>query len=332
MAKRLPIGKLPAAHLERLISYLPTTDKSLTIPPSIGCDAAGVVTDSELLAITTDPITFTTERLATYSICVNINDIACMGCTPRWFSACVLVPDTSTEAQLDDLFHSLGEELKRYNIVCIGGHTEITNSVTQPIIIGQMLGTPGSQGLLDIRQAQAGDELLLWQGAAIEGSALIAQAQQERLSKHFSDEELQCIANWIDKPGICVLPFAERLLPNPSIIGLHDPTEGGIATAIHEIADAAGCGIEVVADNLTIFPETQIICTEFAINPLGLLASGCLLIVCKAGAAEELLTRFADAPLAQIGTLTENKERVLITQNDNYPLPRFAQDEITLVL
>jgi hydrogenase maturation factor len=64
---------------------------------------------------------------------------------------------------------------------------------------------------------------------------------------------------------------------------MHDPTEGGIATAVHEIVHAANLGALIEAEMLTIFPETQMLCDHYYLDPLGLIASGALLISRRLG-------------------------------------------------
>ena len=63
---------------------------------------------------------------------------------------------------------------------------------------------------------------------------------------------------------------------------MHDPTEGGLATALHEVARAAGVGLLVRAEAVPVFAETQAICNHYHLDPMGLIASGALLIIVAA--------------------------------------------------
>jgi hydrogenase expression/formation protein HypE len=70
---------------------------------------------------------------------------------------------------------------------------------------------------------------------------------------------------------------------------MHDPTEGGVAGGIHEMADAAGLGVKVAEEKIVILPETAQICRHFKVDPLQLISSGALLIAAEAGKAEKIV-------------------------------------------
>jgi hydrogenase expression/formation protein HypE len=319
MNKLLPLGKLSSALLAELIPLLPIDAPEIRVTPGVGCDAGGLMIGNQLVAVTMDPITFSTHNLGTYSVCVNINDIACLGCRPRWYSATLLLPQNTTEKAIRDIWQELGEQLRQYDLISIGGHTEVTTAVNQPVLIGHMIGQAIGDRLLNPADAAAGDQILLWQGVAIEGTALLAHEREQDLKKYFSDEKLAAMQNLIRDPGICVWPLVEKLMPDNNIIALHDPTEGGIATALHELADAAQCGLHINVEAIPVLPETAELAALLQFDPLGLLASGSLLIVCRTDAVQAILQKFPNEPLCHIGELTAKNDRVL---------PRYDTDEI----
>ncbi|MGA7670329.1 MAG: AIR synthase-related protein, partial [Nitrolancea sp.] len=112
---------------------------------------------------------------------------------------------------------------------------------------------------------------------------------------------------------------------------LHDPTEGGLATGIREIAIAAGTGVVVDRDQITVYPETIAICDLLEIDPLGLIASGALLAAVEPSRSDEALATLERAGIAasQIGTLVEDASAVRMRHNGlETDLPVFAVDEI----
>jgi hydrogenase expression/formation protein HypE len=328
MNKILPPGKLPSSLLTELISHLPTSGPEILVPPGAGCDAAGLMIGNKLVAVTTDPITFSTKNIATYSVCVNMNDIACMGARPRWYSATLLLPPETTEQTVREIWEELGNQLRKYDLISIGGHCEVTPAVSQPVIIGQMIGEAMGEQLLNPKAICPGDQIFLWQSAGIEGTALIATERETELKKYFSHEKLKAMQNLIHDPGICIWPFVEKLLPNDHVVALHDPTEGGVATALHELADAAACGIRVNNDVIPILPETAELAQLLKFDPLGLLASGSLLIVCRPDAVDAMLEKFKNQPMTWIGEFTEKPDRILVRNEQETALPRYDTDEI----
>lgn len=330
--KMLSLGKVPTKLLSRLIQQLPTDNKDMVVPPGLGRDAAGISINGQLVAVTTDPITFATNHIATYCVAANINDIACLGAKPRWFTANFLLPEHTSEHQLEELWRELTEQLKRYNITAIGGHTEVTTAVNTPILVGQMIGYAMNTSLLNPGNASIGDRVLLWRKVAIEGTALLAFEKYNELLNHFDEATLLNMQKLLYDPGICVWPLVEKLVPTTGLVALHDPTDGGLATALHELAEAAGTGVLVNAEQIHYLPETEKLARLFNIDPLGLLASGSLLIVCRPDAEQAILEKLRGEDIISIGELTSSPN-VLIQQGDRIEqLPRYDKDEIIKAL
>jgi len=328
----LKLGKLEAPFLNSLITKLPKLDSTVIIPPGVGLDAAGIKIGEKLIAVTSDPITFSTKNIGTYSVAVNINDVVCLGCTPKYYLGCLLLPEGTTKKTVTSIWHNLSQELKHYNINAIGGHVEVTNTVNTPILIGQMIGTAINKNLLTPQNAKAGDQILLWRNIAIEGTALLANERYDYLKNFLPSRELKKMQKLLHKPGICIWPDIKEIITAKEVIALHDITEGGIATALHELADATNCGLKINEASISIMDATKKICSIFKIDPLGLLASGSVLIICRKNSAQKLLKKINDPELKLIGELTATKKRFLFENNKKRPLPRYAADEITRAL
>ncbi|MFA6408777.1 MAG: AIR synthase related protein [Gammaproteobacteria bacterium] len=329
MKQQLRQGKLPAALLQKLIRFLPVADQSLVIPPGVGLDAAGLKIGNKLVAVTTDPITFATNHIASYSVAVNVNDIACLGCKPRWYSGVLLLPYGASDAEsVENIWTELARELQRYGITSVGGHVEVTKAVHVPILVGQIIGEAVRDELLDARNVSPGDQILLCQAVAVEGTALLAQERAAELLPILGVDNITKIQNFLQNPGICVWPYAEKLFSIPDLIALHDPTEGGIATALHELADVAGCGLAVDCEKISVLPETKQFSQLFNFNPLGLLASGSLLIVCKPKAVDQIVQQLGANQVTPIGVFTKEQHRKMNLCGEIKDLPRYDQDEL----
>ena len=112
---------------------------------------------------------------------------------------------------------------------------------------------------------------------------------------------------------------------------MHDPTEGGIATGLWELAAAAGVGLEILADQLPINPDCRALCERFDLDPLGIIASGSLLLTVdsqRTHALREAL-EMAGIQVTIIGRVQLSTYGVrLISQTRDQPLPTFDRDEI----
>lgn len=332
MPTTLPVGKLSNELLAGLLKQIPIIDESLLISPKIGCDAAGLELKDNFWAVTMDPITFASEHAPRYSIAININDIVCLGCKPKYFLSTILLPEGMTDHQLQKFWKQLIDELNYYQIQVIGGHTEVTKAVNIPVIVGQMIGKLAAPEFFDIRNTQAGDRILLWHSIAIEGTALIAHERYDELTQHIPDFQLDTMCELMTEMGLCILPAGEKLFNQEGVVCLHDPTEGGLATALHEIADACDLGLEINKEKIPVLSETQQLSKLLKFDPLGLIASGCLLIVCKANVVDDIMQKFDGEIIAEIGRVTKTKKRLLIEKNKHSMLPRFDQDEVARAL
>jgi hydrogenase maturation factor len=134
----------------------------------------------------------------------------------------------------------------------------------------------------------------------------------------------------LDDPGICVVKPALLVAQHAGIHAMHDPTEGGIATGLREMAEASGLGLRVDAAALHRLPVTGRICGPLGIDPLGLISSGCLLVAVAPSDAAWACRTLSSAgyPVADIGVFTREAEMVLVTDGGVGELPVFAVDEL----
>lgn len=332
----LGIGKLPGDLLGDLLTQYPISDPSVLVGPGVGMDAAAVDTGGDLLVVKTDPITFARERAPLYLVNVNANDLACLGATPRWMLVTALLPAIhTTEKLVRDLFDELNRACADRGISLIGGHTEITEGLDRVILIGQLLGTVAPGRLLKPGGAKPGDRILLSRPVAIEGTALLAQELRPRLLTHLDQETVDRAARLLEDPGISVIDDATVLLQTGVVTALHDPTEGGLATGVRELAIASGAGAVISRTGVPLLPETAAIANALGLDPLGILASGSLLATVPAAdmAVAERACVEHGIPYTWIGKITPAERGfVLRDGNAEAELPSFSTDEAARAL
>lgn len=334
--RKLPIGKLNIGHLSKLLKqYKGASSSSVIVGPAVGEDAAIIDFEGDYLIAKTDPITFATDQIGQSAIDVNANDIACMGGNPKWFLATILLPEGKTdEALVEKIFSQLSEACQRLGIAICGGHTEVTYGLDRPIIVGQMLGVVSKEGLIKSSDAKVGDHILLAKGIAIEATSLLAHEKENELLKSFDGLFLKKCKLFLKEPGISVLEDARIAIKSGGIHALHDPTEGGLATGLHELASASGTGIEVWFDSIPIFSETKNLCDFFKLDPLGVIASGSLLIVCDSASSGKITNSLKREHIecSHIGLIKDRTEGITIIQDSKKTSLRcFDQDEVSKV-
>jgi len=331
-----PLGKLPAEHLARLLARYTPSDPRVVLGPGIGRDAAVISFGDRYLIAKTDPITFATDEIGWYAVHVNANDVACTGATARWFLATLLLPEGHAPPSLvDDIFDQIASACDELGVALVGGHTEITHGLDRPIVVGCMLGEVTPEKLVRPDRTRPGDILILTKGIAVEGTAIIARdiiaREKTRELAGVDAALLERSQGFLHRPGISVVRDAAVATAAGEVHALHDPTEGGLATGLWELAEAAGLGLEVDEDAIPILPETQALCAPLDLDPLGLIASGALLMAVAPGDADPIRAALEDTGIAstQIGRVVEGERNVVLkSATGERPLPTFERDEI----
>jgi hydrogenase maturation factor len=341
-ASEVDVGKLPNELLARLLARIQRRDPRVLLGPGIGRDAAVIDVGGErLLVAKSDPVTFASDHIGWYAVHVNANDVACMGARPAWFLATVLLPQGAPEEQAAQVFRQVLEACQGLEVELVGGHTEITYGLERPIVVGAMLGEVERDALVQPSGAREEDAVILSKGIAIEGTAVLAREGGERL-EHLGVPQpvMERAQNYIFEPGISVVREAmtacEALRAGGSVVhAMHDPTEGGLATALHELAEASGLGVVVQGEEITVLPETEAICAAASLEPLGLLASGALLIAVAEKDCQTALSALAAAGIEarRIGAMVRREGGVIMGgRAGSAPVPQFARDEVARFL
>lgn len=337
----LPVGKLRLEELSDLIDRIDRieeykiNDSRVIVGPKIGEDATVIDIGEKYLVVKTDPITFATEEIGWYLVCVNSNDIATMGAIPKWLLVTILLPEKkSTKGLVDNIFQQILKACEKFNISLVGGHTEVTYGLDRPILCGQMLGEAEKQKLVLSSGAQVGDDLLLSKGIAIEATSIIAREKEKFLSEKFSEDLIQRSKRFLFEPGISVLNDALIANEVGGVHAMHDPTEGGLATAVNELAICSSVGAKIWREKIHFYPECLKLCAEFNLDPLGAISSGALLISADATKSPKIIEALKshDIPCSIIGKVLKPETGVNIEVGGRLePLPIFQADEISKI-
>ena len=337
MRARVDIGKLPNEMLAELLAKVRRRDPRVVLGPGIGRDAAVIDAGGpRLLVAKSDPITFATELIGWYAVHVNANDVACMGARPAWFLATILLPQGAAPELAKSIFDQVLEACQGLEIELVGGHTEITYRLERPIVVGALLGEVERERLVRPAGARAGDALLMTKGIAIEGTAVLAREAGPVLERlGVPAAVIEEARQYVFRPGLSVVREAMAACEAVAVHAMHDPTEGGLATALYEMAEASGLGLAVQEEAIEVLPLTRALCQAAGLEAMGLLASGSLLIT----VAEEDCQRALQAieavgvPVRRIGGMAGAEEGVIIeAYGQRREIPRFARDEVARFL
>ena len=321
-------GKLSPETLKRMLRATSHGDPNVLVGAEAGEDAA-VVRGGKTLVLTADPITFTEENIGVYTVAVNCNDIVAMGGRPVYLTTTILLPPGTLESRLKTVFQELSRASRTAGVLWVGGHTEVTSAVTRIVVSAQAVGF-ARQPLTRTSDAAPGHLLVMTKWAALEATTLLARDRPEETLRLIGPRAHRSVLAWLHRPGISILREGQ-ILEGFQRGAAHDPTEGGLATGIHEIAARSGVGVRVFGERVPVRRETRVLFEHFGLDPLGALSSGVFLFT----AAPEQASRACDAlreggvPAAVIGEITPRKGKVvLVDETGERPLPQFSRDEL----
>jgi len=321
-AGRVPEGKVPWDLIaDRLTGALPP---EVLLGPGPGEDAALVRIGGEVWAVASDPISFTATDAGRLSVLVNANDVAVRGARPRFFVAVVLVaPDEATDDRVREILAEIRSTCEGLGIVLIGGHTEVTPGLAHSMVIGTMLGRVAERPITT-GGLRRGDWIGMTKWAGLEGTSILLGEFGERLRAIHASDAFRPPDEVLAGDWLSVVPEAALAAGVPGVSALHDVTEGGVGEALFELSRASGQEIEVSAEAIPVLPETQRLCEELGIDPLGLIGSGAMLVGCGAESKDELEARLRERGIA----FTWIGRAVAPGTARSAAVPRFERDEI----
>jgi hydrogenase maturation factor len=312
----MPHGKIPVDILKEVVfKNLGVSRKEVVLGPFAGFDGAVIDVGSKSLIVSADPITGAIERIGWLAVNVNANDIATFGVEPAFLLSCILLPEKADAKTIGTISDQIGRAASDLGMAIVGGHCEVTPGLADPIVVGCAFGITEKGNYVTAGGARSGDKLILTKSAGIEGTAILASDRERKLGK-MATSMLESARSFYGQ--ISIVKDALTAFQTGGVHAMHDPTEGGIAGGIHEMADASNLGASILEERIRISPETQEICHFFNIDPLCLIGSGALLIAAEPESAENIVKRLGQKkiPASVIGEFQKNPRNRKITRKN----------------
>jgi len=297
------IGKIPPVELKKIVLEKQGAHSDLIeLGPAIGEDAAVLRSKSPYQVVASDPVTGAVENIGTIAVHVNANDVAASGADPMFFLSTILLDGNAGYSDLEAIMDDIDAACKEVGAAIVGGHTEITPGIDRTIISGTMIGHADSY--VPTGGAKCGDAILLTKCAGIEGAAILSHERRDELQTHFGKAFVGGLQEYSSM--LSVVPEARILRKYAN--AMHDPTEGGVAGALGEIASASSLGISVAEKDVPVPDDIKALCSYYSIDPLNLISSGALIATVPMERAEEALAELESEghSATQIGTMTDS--------------------------
>lgn len=323
----MKIGKVPENVLKRSIfKQIHTKREEVILGAGVGEDCAAVkLASDEVLVLSTDPITGTAQDIGSLAIQITVNDLASSGAEPVGVLLTVLLPEYIEESDLKKMMGQVEEACSAANVQVMGGHTEVTAVVNQPVITVCGVGKVKEGCLVSTAGAKPGMDILVTKWIGIEGTSIIAKEKEKELLTRFSVPFIEKAK----KMDAYISVLSEAAVAVRSGVGaMHDVTEGGIFGALWEMAEASGVGLEIDLKKIPIRQETVEICEFFGINPYELISSGCMLMAAEDGNMLVQQLEKEGIPATVIGRATAGNDRVLFHADEKRFLEPPKTDEL----
>ncbi|MHA1409007.1 MAG: AIR synthase family protein [Candidatus Odinarchaeia archaeon] len=287
---KLNVGKITMDELVKyVLPYTGKKDKDVLIGPSVGEDAAVIQYGDHKLILKTDPISGALDKIGWEAIHINANDVAAKGAVPKWFLACLILPKTYTARDVEKIMKQLHKAALEVGVAIVGGHTEFTDGLTHPLVIGSMVGIIEDNVFLSTKNVRKGDQIILTKTAGIEATSILAEDLEDEIKEKFGENFLLKAQEFTRKISIVKEAVIAKRIPGVHV--MHDCTEGGVITAVYEIAEASDNGLLIWEDKIPIASETLELTKVYGLNPLEIIASGSLLIAVSKSSSSMLIEK-----------------------------------------
>lgn len=313
----LKVGKLESEVLQRIvIDKITYRRPEVKTRAGVGEDCAVIDYGEYECVISTDPITASVKDVGRLSIHISCNDIASNGIEPLGITLAVLLPEGTTREDVKMIMAQAGEAAEAVGVEIIGGHTEVTPAVNQPVIVSTAFGRGFAGESAPSTEIGPGDWILLTKVAGLEGTGIIAGDKEAELEDVLTAEEIAHAKDLLSQVSVVKEGVAAGKVGTS---GMHDVTEGGILGAVWELCHLGGVGAEVWENAIPVDPVTLKIAQHYGIDHLRLISSGCMIIMASDERKDAIMdaVRGVGVDIACIGRIKTEEEGVYLMHGNS---------------
>ncbi len=318
------IGKALPRVMEKILELSGTSNQNVLEGPRSGLDNSVVRLTNDLVLISsTDPVSFIpsiptiSARLSVHSIA---SDIAASGLRPRYALFDLNLPIQMSDNSLLQYWKHVHLACRDLGIAIVGGHTGRFHGCDYTIIGGCTMFAVGREdAYVTSRMAVDGDDLIATKSAAIEATAVLASTFPRTVSRRLGRETLENSRRLLKRISTVEdsLVSASTGLHEKGVTAMHDVTEGGVLSAVLDVAKASGLKATLNEESIPVFDEVRQVCRLFRIDPLKALGQGCLIIAARPEKTGRIIRSLEKSgiPASQIGNLSKRRGPSLIKRH-----------------
>ena len=280
------------------------------------------------VVLSTTPVMAPMKDIDTYAIHMALNNIAAAGAEPVGVMLAILLPERSEEKELQQMMERAQDICHRCDTEIIGGHTEVTPAVEDPVMTVTGVGKRDSMQPNMFQGVEADQDIVISKWIGLEGTIRLARERGDELCTRYPVRMVEEAAAY-DR-YLSIIPEAATAMKS-GVCGMHDVSRGGVFGALWELAQRAGVGLEIDLKKIPVKQETIEICEFFGLNPYELLSGGCLIMTAKDGSTLVEALEREDIPAAVVGRTTKSNDRVIYNDDEKRYLDRPKTDQIYCV-
>lgn len=326
----MKVGKISEAALQRsVLKQLKNRREEILFYGAVGEDCAAMrLSEGEISVFSSNPVTGSGKIQGALAVYSAVNNLASSGAEPVGVMITALLPENFKESHLKELAEQIEEVCESLQIQVMGGHTEVTAAVKEPVFSVTAVGKAGEKELLRTKYAKANQDIVISKWIGMEGSVAIAAAKEKELLERFPKAMIDKVKGMLS--NCCALPEA-ALAGKSGVSAMHDVSSGGIYGALYELSEAAGVGLEIDLRAIPIKQETVEICEYLGLNPYYLKSGGSMLMVCDHGQELVRILEKEGIHAAVIGRTTQAKAKAVLNAGEISYLERPKADELRKV-
>ena len=279
-------------------------DSAVIQPPSSNLQIA-ISTDSFVVR----PLFFPGGDIGSLAVHGTVNDVAMSGARPLWITTALILEEGLEIETLERVVHSMADAARAAGVQVVAGDTKV---VEQGHGDGIYINTTGVGVVMDgvevgPERAQPGDVVIL--SGTVGDHGIAVMSKREGL-----EFETDLVSDSASLNGM----VEELLHAVPNVHCLRDPTRGGLAAALNELAGTSGVGIEIDEAAVPVRPAVSAACEMLGFDPLTVANEGKLIAIVPADEAEQALEAIQAHPLgadaARIGQVTEEHPGMVLAR------------------
>lgn len=321
----MQLGKIPENILTRsVLKNITVAHPDVLVHAGMGVDAATLKTEGEHLVLATNSLTGNVKELGNRAFLSVANDIAVSGGKLIGVLVNILLPTSTQEKRLKKIMKDLNRQCQEAGVEILGGHTEVTHGVNQPLLTITGVGKVREEDFLKPGQMKPGQDIVVTKWIGLEGTALLAKEKEEELAKELPHGMIETAQSFEEMEDV----FPEcQIAREIGVSAMHNASQGGIFGALWEIASASDVGMEVDLKKIPIRQETIEVCEVFDVNPYLLKSQGALVLATEDGKrmVEALEKHGISSEI--VGVVTEGNDRVVMNGEERRFLEPPRTDE-----